>query len=73
METIVQLAATLDQTVVAEGIESAEQAAAVARLGCGFGQGYYFGPPLAGLGVSPFLAAARLPVSGVAAEGYEAA
>ena len=73
VETIVQLAATLDQTVVAEGIESAEQAAAVARLGCGFGQGYYFGPPLAGLGVSPFLAAARLPVSGVAAEGYEAA
>jgi EAL domain-containing protein (putative c-di-GMP-specific phosphodiesterase class I) len=73
VETIVQLAATLGQNVVAEGIESAEQADAVERLGCRFGQGYYFGAPLAGLGVSPYLSALRLPVTGSVAAGYEAA
>jgi EAL domain-containing protein (putative c-di-GMP-specific phosphodiesterase class I) len=72
VETIVQLAGTLNQGVVAEGVESAEQAAEVARLGCGFAQGYYFGTPLAQLGVSPYLSAARLPVTGSTA-GYEAA
>jgi diguanylate cyclase (GGDEF)-like protein len=72
VETIVQLAGTLSQGVVAEGVESAEQAAEVARLGCGFAQGYYFGTPLAQLGVSPYLSAARLPVSGSTAD-YEAA
>jgi diguanylate cyclase (GGDEF)-like protein len=73
VETMVQLAATLGQHVVAEGVESAEQAEAVARLGCGFGQGYYFGSPLAGLGVSPYLSAPRLPLTGATAAGYEAA
>ena len=61
VETIVQLAGTLDQGVVAEGVESAEQAAEVARLGCGYAQGYYFGAPLAGLGVSQYLSSPRLP------------
>ena len=73
VETIVQLAATLGQSVVAEGVESAEQADEVSRLGCGFAQGYYFGAPLAGLGVSPYLSALRLPVNGTLASSYEAA
>ena len=63
VETIVQLAGTLDQGVVAEGVESAEQAAEVARLGCGYAQGYYFGAPLAGLGVSQYLSSPRLPAA----------
>jgi EAL domain-containing protein (putative c-di-GMP-specific phosphodiesterase class I) len=73
VETIVQLAATLGQSVVAEGVESAEQAEEVARLGCGFAQGYYFGAPLAGLGVSPYLSALRLPVNGTLDASYAAA
>ena len=31
---------------VAEGIETAEQAAELVRLGCGSGQGYYFSRPV---------------------------
>jgi EAL domain-containing protein (putative c-di-GMP-specific phosphodiesterase class I) len=33
--------------VVAEGIETAEQAEELARLGCEVGQGYFFARPLA--------------------------
>ncbi len=73
VETIVQLAGTLDQGVVAEGVESAEQAAEVARLGCGYAQGYYFGAPLAGLGVSQYLSSPRLPAAVATGAGYEAA
>ena len=32
--------------VVAEGIETAEQAAALRELGCGFGQGFLYARPL---------------------------
>ncbi len=47
VRAIVDLAATLGLTVVAEGIEDAYQAAALRRLGCRRGQGYYFARPLA--------------------------
>ena len=40
------LARALDLTVVVEGIETAEQAATLHRLGCGLGQGYHFARPL---------------------------
>ena len=33
-------------TVVAEGIETADQAAVLADLGCRFGQGFHFHRPL---------------------------
>jgi diguanylate cyclase (GGDEF)-like protein len=61
VQTIVHLARSLELGVVAEGIESAAQAAVVAELGCGLGQGYYFGAPLAHLGVTQYLAAEALP------------
>ena len=61
VQTIVHLARSLELGVVAEGIESAAQAAAVAELGCSHGQGYYFGAPLAHLGVTQYLAAEALP------------
>jgi diguanylate cyclase (GGDEF)-like protein len=42
---ILELANSLDLGVVAEGIESEGQLAALRELGCGFGQGFYLGSP----------------------------
>jgi diguanylate cyclase (GGDEF)-like protein len=71
VQTIVHLARSLELGVVAEGIESARQAEAVAELGCGLGQGYFFGPPLAQIGVTQYLTAEVLPPG--RAEGLAAA
>ncbi|MEO8267562.1 MAG: EAL domain-containing protein [Ilumatobacteraceae bacterium] len=43
--SIISLADELGLDVVAEGIETAEQAAALVELGCIFGQGFLFGRP----------------------------
>ena len=45
-EAIVGLAKILSMRIVAEGIESAAQAAMLRKLGCQYGQGYYFSKPL---------------------------
>ena len=45
VETILRLADGLGLSVVAEGIETPEQFAKLAALGCGYGQGYYFSRP----------------------------
>lgn len=45
VEASIQLGRTIGMSVVAEGIETAEQAAHLHKLGCGYGQGYYFGRP----------------------------
>jgi len=42
---IIELARTLGVGVVAEGIETPEQVAALAALGCDLGQGFYLGRP----------------------------
>jgi len=47
VRTIVRLAEELEISVVAEGIETEEEAATLRRLGCEFGQGYLFGKPVA--------------------------
>jgi EAL domain-containing protein (putative c-di-GMP-specific phosphodiesterase class I) len=39
------MAALLDVTVTAEGIETEEQAAELVALGCRNGQGYYYARP----------------------------
>lgn len=44
---IVRMAQSLGLEVVAEGIESAANLAYLRHLGCGFGQGFLFTPPLA--------------------------
>ena len=44
--TIIALGETLGLRTVAEGIEQAEQHAALRALGCGLGQGYLFARPL---------------------------
>jgi EAL domain-containing protein (putative c-di-GMP-specific phosphodiesterase class I) len=43
---ILHLGKQLDLTVIAEGIESFEQASALADMGCDLGQGFVFGRPL---------------------------
>ncbi|MFI1992868.1 putative bifunctional diguanylate cyclase/phosphodiesterase [Actinoplanes sp. NPDC020271] len=43
--SVLAICADLGITVVAEGIETDERAAALAGLGCPLGQGYLFGPP----------------------------
>jgi EAL domain-containing protein (putative c-di-GMP-specific phosphodiesterase class I) len=43
---VIDLARALDLDVVAEGIETAEQAEELARLGCKVAQGYHFASPL---------------------------
>jgi EAL domain-containing protein (putative c-di-GMP-specific phosphodiesterase class I) len=42
---VLDLASNLALGVVAEGIESAVQLAALQELGCAFGQGFYLGLP----------------------------
>ena len=43
--SIISLADELGIAVVAEGIETLEQAASLTKLGCEFGQGFLFGRP----------------------------
>ena len=43
---VVQLARTLDLRLVAEGVETKEQADALCELGCRYAQGYYYSRPL---------------------------
>jgi EAL domain-containing protein (putative c-di-GMP-specific phosphodiesterase class I) len=45
-KAIVGLAATLDMRVVAEGIETPEQADLLLGQECRYGQGYFFSRPL---------------------------
>jgi EAL domain-containing protein (putative c-di-GMP-specific phosphodiesterase class I) len=44
-QAIVKVGQTLHLAVVAEGIETAEQARYLEAIGCQYGQGYYFGRP----------------------------
>jgi len=53
---IVSLAHELKRAVVAEGIENEADAQLLARLGCEFGQGYYFSPPLDGAAALDYIA-----------------
>ena len=46
ISAVVSLGAGLDKLVVAEGIETAEQAKLVTELACHEGQGYFFGRPM---------------------------
>jgi EAL domain-containing protein (putative c-di-GMP-specific phosphodiesterase class I) len=60
LEAILGLARALDLTVIMEGIETAEQAATLQRLGCRLGQGYHFARPLDRQAASAHLAARPL-------------
>lgn len=46
VETVMMLARNMRMAVVAEGIETVDQAVELAALGCSYGQGYLFARPL---------------------------
>ncbi|MBL7252941.1 EAL domain-containing protein [Actinoplanes sp. LDG1-01] len=50
-EAVVRLAQAYQLYVVAEGIETAEQARCLVEMGCTYGQGYYFARPMPGSAV----------------------
>ncbi|MFN7938166.1 MAG: EAL domain-containing protein [Bryobacteraceae bacterium] len=57
VRTVIALARTLGMEVVAEGVECLDQVSQLRNLGCQFGQGYYFGRPIAAAEISNLLAA----------------
>jgi len=62
VRAIVVLGHTLGLSVVAEGVEMAEQAEQLRQLGCDELQGYYFSRPLAAAALAQWLAAGQPPV-----------
>ena len=54
---VVSVAQAFDLDVVAEGVESEEQVAALQRLGCQTGQGFLLGRPLPAMGIQRMLSA----------------
>jgi diguanylate cyclase (GGDEF)-like protein/PAS domain S-box-containing protein len=58
---IIDLCHTLGVEVLAEGIETSEQAALLRDMGCDMGQGYYFAQPLLGEELAQRLPKAFLP------------
>lgn len=48
VQAVVTLSESLGKTIVAEGIETPQQAAYLAKAGCHIGQGYYYGKPVPG-------------------------
>lgn len=55
VSTILALSKQLGLTVVAEGIETLEHLKYLQELGCEFGQGYLFAPPLKSEDITPYL------------------
>jgi len=61
VQTIIDLCHTLGLDVLAEGIETPEQAALLRDMGCDSGRGYYFGRPLPSEEFAELLPEAFLP------------
>lgn len=59
VRSLVQLAEVKGATIVAEGVETLEQATVLRRLGCPIGQGFLFGAAVAGADVANSLVTGR--------------
>ena len=57
LKSIIALAHELGKEVVAEGLETANDAAYLRSLGCEYGQGFYYGEPMSAKDVGNLLAA----------------
>ena len=70
LRSVITMARELEMQVVAEGIESEEDAIQLAQMGCDFGQSFLFGPPHR-LGLDPAAAEGTVSVdeAGVMSEG----
>jgi EAL domain-containing protein (putative c-di-GMP-specific phosphodiesterase class I) len=55
VKAVLSLGQSLGIEVVAEGVETAVQAALLLEHGCDLGQGYHFGRPMPGRDVSQFI------------------
>ena len=64
VSSVVELAASLDLVVVAEGVEQQGQAQVLTALGCGYAQGYLYARPTA----EPVVTSNALPGAGVPAQ-----
>ncbi len=53
--TIVSMGRSLRMTVLAEGVETAEQLAQLRKMGCDMAQGYYFSRPTSAAGIAEIL------------------
>jgi EAL domain-containing protein (putative c-di-GMP-specific phosphodiesterase class I) len=53
---VIELAHTLGMEVIAEGVESEQQAEQLKEMSCDWGQGFYFAEPLPPQAASEFLA-----------------
>jgi len=69
VRAIVTLAISLGISLVAEGIETAEQLALLQKLECSQGQGFYFSPPLNAPDAVTFLKTGKAPASSLRAAG----
>ncbi len=58
VQTIIVLGHKLGMDIIAEGIETAEQASSLQSLGCEYGQGYFFSKPLSVESATEFLRSA---------------
>ncbi|MDQ0324542.1 diguanylate cyclase (GGDEF)-like protein [Rhodopseudomonas julia] len=56
VRALIGLGSELGYHIVAEGVETAAEAAFLHRAGCRYGQGYYFGRPMPADGVPEFIA-----------------
>jgi diguanylate cyclase (GGDEF)-like protein len=72
VRAILSLARTLRLDVIAEGVETTDQRAALSALGCATGQGYLFARPAPAASIDARLAADRQP-HGTRPEGQRAA
>jgi len=55
VDSIITLAHTMSLRVIAEGVETAEQAERLVDSGCDYLQGYHFGRPMAADQMAPFV------------------
>ncbi len=62
VRTILALAQNIGVTVVAEGVEAAEEAALLKEMNCPFAQGHLFSMPLSHDEMTPLIGSHRYPV-----------
>ncbi|WP_235532974.1 putative bifunctional diguanylate cyclase/phosphodiesterase [Sphingomonas sp. Leaf412] len=75
VQAVIGMATALDLEVIAEGVETAEQEAALVRLGCSEAQGFRYGRPMSQTDIESrtlFKSATLQPVSGLPRERRQA-